>query len=103
MSARRGKKRQRSRTVEIKRQLEQEKLADEKARTGKRFDPTARALLLGDLVFLAVISLLDRGEVLSPTVSGVCTVIGAVLLIIALWFQFGKKKGQNGIGNGPRL
>ncbi len=51
MSARRGKKRQRSRTVEIKRQLEQEKLADEKARTGKRFDPTARALLLGDLYF----------------------------------------------------
>ncbi len=50
-----------------------------------------------------MISLLDRGEVLSPTVSGVCTVIGAVLLIIALWFQFGKKKGQNGIGNGPRL
>jgi hypothetical protein len=24
-------------------------------------------------------------------------VIGAVLLIIALWFQFGKKKGQNGL------
>lgn len=91
MASKKGKKRRHSRTVEIKRQLEQEKLASEKTRSGKRFNPTARALLLGDLVFLAVVSLLDVGEVLSPMVSGICTLIGVVLLLIALWFQFGKK------------
>lgn len=102
MAAKKSRKRQHSRTVELKRQVEQEKLADEKDRAKKRMNPAARALLLGDLVFLAVVSILDGGRsgngVLSPAVSAICTVAGVVVLIAALWLQFGK-----GSGRGPRL
>ena len=98
MASKKNKKRQHSRTVELKRQLEQEKLADEKDRAKKRMDPTARALLYGDLVFLAILSLLESQELISPQFGGLCTVIGVVLLLAALWFQFGNKAGK-----GPRL
>lgn len=98
-----NKKRRHSRTVELKRQIEQEKLADAKDRAKKRMDPTARALLYGDLVFLAIVCLLDpkgpRNGVISAEVNGVCTIIGVVILVIALWFQFGKKRD----GGGPKL
>lgn len=96
-----SKKRRHSRTVELKRQLEQEKLADQKDRAKKRMDPTARLLLYGDLVFLALSSFLDYRELISPTVSTVCTIIGVVVLLVALWFQFGKKR--DGAGRQPRL
>lgn len=88
-----NKKRQHSRTVDLKRQLEQEKLADEKDRAKKRMDPTARLLLYGDLVFLALFSFLEYRGLISQLTSGLCTIIGVVLLLIALWFQFGNKKG----------
>ena len=58
----RNKKRPHSRTVELKRQVEQEKLASEKDRAKKRMDPTARLLLYGDLVFLALFSPLGLVE-----------------------------------------
>lgn len=99
MAGKKGKKRQRSRTVELKRQVELEKLADEKDRNKKRLDPTARVLLYGDLVFLAVISILDINKLISDLANGICTVIGGGLLILALWFQFRPKDG----GKGPRL
>lgn len=99
MASKKGKKRQRSRTVELKRQLEQEKLADQKDRNKKRMDPTARVLLYGDLVFLAVTSIMDAGGVISGLASGICTIIGLVLLILALWFQFRPKDRIKG----PRL
>ena len=98
MASKKSKKRQHSRTVELKRQQEQEKLADEKDRAKKRLDPTARMLLYGDLVFLAIISILDYNDMLSELAGGVCTIIGVILLVAALWFQFGKKAGK-----GPRL
>lgn len=98
MANKKSKKRQHSRTVELKRQQEQERLADEKDRAKKRLDPTARMLLYGDLVFLAIISILGYNGMLSPLADGVCTIIGVILLVAALWFQFGKKAGK-----GPRL
>lgn len=98
MASKKNKKRQHSRTVELKRQQEQVKLADEKDRAKKRMDPTARALLYGDLVFLAILSILESQGLVSELVGGVCTVIGIVLLLAALWFQFGNKAGK-----GPRL
>lgn len=99
MAGKKGKKRQHSRTVELKRQVELEKLADEKDRNKKRLDPTARVLLYGDLVFLAVISILEANKLISDLVGGICTIIGGALLILALWFQFRPKDGNRG----PRL
>ena len=52
MASKKGKKRQHSRTVELKRQLEQEKLADQKDRNKKRMDPTARVLLYLSLIHI---------------------------------------------------
>ena len=98
MANKKNKKRQHSRTVELKRQQEQAKLADEKDRAKKRMDPTARMLLYGDLVFLAIFSLLDYRGLISELAGGVCTIIGIILLLAALWFQFGNKAGK-----GPRL
>lgn len=94
-----NKKRQRSRTVELKRQQEQERLANDKGK--KRLDPTARLLLYGDLVFLAVCSLLDYYELIPAPASALCTILGAILLLAALWFQFRPK--DDGFGKGPRL
>lgn len=105
MAKKKYKKRQHSPTVAAKRQQEQEKLASEKASAGKRLDPTARALLLSDLVFLAIVSILSPNShgiglgVLSNELSMVCTLIGAVMLIAALWFQFGPK--DKGFGKKP--
>lgn len=98
MASKKNKKRQHSRTVELKRQQEQAKLADEKDRAKKRMDPTARMLLYGDLVFLAIVSLLDYRGLISDLAGGICTIVGIILVVAALWFQFGKKAGR-----GPRL
>ena len=101
MSQKKYKKRKHSATVTAKRQAEQERIADEKDRARKRMDPTARTILLLDLVFLAIISLLDMNKLLSAPVSAIATIIGAVLLIVALWFQFGKKDKFG--RSGPKL
>lgn len=103
MAGKRNKKRPHSRTVELKRQVEQEKLASEKDRAKKRMDPTARLLLYGDLVFLALFSFLEYKGLISDLVSGLCTIIGVILLVIALWLQFGRKRDESGFGKGPRL
>lgn len=96
-----SKKRQHSRTVDLKRQMEQEKLADEKSRAKNRWNPAGRALLWGDLVFLAAASLLEMNGLIGDQAAGLCTIAGVVLLLIALWLLFGTKKG--GPGRGPRL
>ena len=102
MANRKNKKRQHSRTVELKRQVEQEQLADEKSRAKNRWNPAGRALLYGDLVFLAVCLLLESQELIPETVSNICTVIGVVLMLAALWLLFGPQKDR-GFTKGPRL
>ncbi len=102
MAQKKYKKRHHNATVTAKRQAAQAKLADEKARARKRMDPTARTLLLGNLVFLCAISMLDAAEAISPILSGICTLVGVALLLLALWFQFGPKS-QSGSGKGPGL
>lgn len=100
MANRTNKKRQRSRTAELKRR--QEKPADRENRKKSRWDPTGRALLWGDLVFLAIVSLLEVNELISKQVGGLCTVLALIVLLTALWLLFGRKKGD-GPGKGPRL
>ena len=73
-------------------------LADEKDRARKRMNPTARNLMFGDLIFLAVCQVLYSNGMLSDFLSGLATLAGLVMLLLALWFQFGKK----GINNSGR-
>lgn len=99
--AKKNKKRQHSRTVDLKRQMQQEKLADEKSRAKNRWNPAGRALLWGDLIFLATVSLLEANDLISQQVGVLCTVISVVLLLIALWLLFGKNNSK--FGQGPQL
>lgn len=99
MAQKKHKKRHSQSTINAKRQATQAKIADEKDRARKRMDPTARTLLLGDLVFLAIVSMLDQAKLLSPAVSGFCTIIGVVLLLAGLWFQFGRKAREKSFGS----
>ena len=102
MSRRKYKKRHSQSTINAKRQVAQAKLADEKDRARKRMDPTARNLLLGDLVFLAICQLLYSNGAISEVITSVCSIFGLVIMVIALWFQFGKKKdGEGPSGHWP--
>ena len=78
MSKKKYKKRHSNSTMAAKRQAVQEELADQKDRERKRMDPTARALLLSDLVFLALISLLANNGLISDVVSGMSTMVGVL-------------------------
>ena len=55
----------------------------------------------GNLVALAAI--LEGNGLITPLVSGVVSIFGLVLMVIALWVQFGKKNGGGGGIGGPRL
>lgn len=93
MAQKKHKKRHSQSTMNAKRQAAEAKLAEEKSRAKNRMDPTARSLLFGDLVFLAVCQLLYSNGMMSETVSLITTLIGFAMIVLALWFQFGKKKG----------
>ena len=101
MAKKRYKKRQHSPTVTAKRLAEQKKLDGERERAKNRWDPTGRMLLYFDLVFLAAASILYMNHLISEVVSGLCTIIGLILLFAALWLLFGRK--QRGSGRGPGL
>lgn len=99
MAQKKYKKRHSQSTMNAKRQANEAKIAEEKDRARKRMDPTARTLLLGDLVFLAIVSMLDQAGMLSDYVSAFCTAIGIVLLLAGLWFQFGRKAQKKSFGS----
>ena len=103
MSKKKYKKRHHSATVTAKRQLEQERIADEKDRSRKRMNPVARNILLADLVILALAALLEHNGLITPLISGMVSIFGLILMVIALWVQFGKKNGGGGGIGGPGL
>ena len=70
---------------EARRQAE---LADRRDRARKRMDPTARVLLLGDLVLLAACQMLQQRGMLPEPWNTASAVAGGVLLAAALYFQF---------------
>ena len=94
MSKTKHKKRHSQSTMEAKRLASEARLADEKDRARNRMDPTARTLLLGDLVFLAICQLLYSNGLMSDLVSNITTILGVILLLAALWIQFGGGKGS---------
>ena len=98
MSQKKHKKRHSQSVMDAKRQAAQAKLADEKDRARKRMDPIARNLLFGDLVFLASCQFLYSQGVLSDFFSGMATLVGVIMLVLALYFQFfrGRKGGSSG-------
>lgn len=93
MSQKKHTKRRVSPTVAAKKLARAEKLADEKDRARKRMVPAARNLLFCDLVFLAVCELMVRMEIISSLLAGIATVVGILLLLLALWFQFSRGGG----------
>ena len=103
MSQKKRKKRHSQAVYDAKNRQRQEQLANDRARYGKRLDPAARNLLLVNLVFLAVVSLMTNQGMLTPLVSGTCTIIGIILLLAALWLQFGKKRTDGRNSNWPGL
>lgn len=68
--------------------------------SSKRFNPMARNLLFADIVILGFAALGERYGFISPVVSSVLTVMGFLMLLAALWFQFGG--GGKKDGGGPR-
>ena len=99
MAQKKHKKRHHNATVTAKKRAEAERIADEKDRNRKRMDPTARVLLFGDLVFLAIVSLLDVAGWLPAPVSAICSLIGIALMILGVWFQFGRNSKRKSFGN----
>ena len=96
MSKKKSVKRHTNSSAAVRQRAEADRVADEKSRKGKQMDPTARTLMLADLVFLAICQLLYNNGLLSEGLSNATTVLGAILLIVALWLQFGKKRSSGG-------
>lgn len=90
------KKKHKNSNLAVKRRELENIMADQKDRARKRMNPIARNILLGDLVYLSIIQLLDTNSMLTETMSNIATLIGALLIPVALYFQFIK-------GNHSRL
>ena len=72
-------------------------MADQKDRARKRMNPTTRNILFGDLVYLAIVQMMDDTNMLPELAIGIATIIGALLIPVALYFQFRETP------KGPRL
>ena len=99
--ANKRKKRHPNSSAAMRERAEAARIADDKDRYRKRMNPVARSLLLGDLVFLAATAILEEKGIIPLGLSNFFAVIGAILLAVALYFQFVKKDG--GAKGGPRL
>lgn len=91
--ANKNKKRHSNSSAAMRQRAENARIADEKDRYRKRMHPVARNILLGDLVFLGLAMMLEKNGFITLQVSNICAVIGALLIPVALYFQFIKKDG----------
>lgn len=66
----------------------------------KKFNPLARNILYTDLIILAMAQIAYSNGWIGDTVSGITTIMGIILLIMALYIQFGPKKDKS---TTPRL
>lgn len=99
--ANKRKKRHPNSSAAMRERAEAARVADDKDRYRKRMNPVARNLLLSDLVFMAVTAILEEKAIIPKALSNFFAVIGMVMLVVALYFQFVKKEG--GSKSGPRL
>lgn len=95
------KKRHYNSSAAVRQRAEAARIADEKDRYRKRMNPIARNILFGDLAFLAATAMLEEAGILPKLYSNIFAIIGALLIPVALYFQFVKKDG--GPKSGPRL
>ena len=63
---------------------------DEEVRDRKRLKTIARNILLVDVAMLGVCQLLVSANIINSFTSGIISMLGIVLMIVALWIQFGK-------------
>lgn len=70
------------------------KLGSEQQGETKRFNPTARNILFGDLVMLCLVQFLSTKGWMSELYAGILTLIGTGLMFLAVWYQFGNPKGR---------
>ena len=70
----------------------------------KRMNRTSRNLLLLSLVLVAAANLLVNMGMMGQAMANVLSLVGIILLVLALWFQFRDPTGggQSGV-NAPRL
>ena len=99
--ANKHKKRHANSSAAARQRAEAARIADDKDRYRKRMNPIARNILFGDLAFLAIVAMLEEGGYITLLVSNLCAVLGALLIPVALYFQFVKKDG--GKTSGTRL
>ena len=58
----------------------------------KKMDPVPRNLLCIDLIMLAASEWMAREDMLSNSAANMIGILGVILLLIALYLQFGPKK-----------
>ena len=97
--AKKRKKYHANSSAAVRQRAENARIADEKDRARRRMNPVARNLLLGDLVFLAACTMLERAGMISEKLNPVTAIIGLAIIPVALYFQFIKKDG----GSAKRL
>lgn len=70
----------------------------------RRMNRTSRNLLLLSLVLVAAVNLLVNMGMMGQAMANVLSLVGIILLVLALWFQFRDPTGggQSGV-NAPRL
>ena len=105
MSQKKRKKRRPQGNYEAQNARQRQELAasTDPGSTEKRLNPTARNLLLGDLVLLAVVGLLTNNGLISDVLSSILSVVGIILMLAALWIQFGRKQNPGGRDSWPDL
>lgn len=63
---------------------------DEEVRDRKRLKTIARNILLADVAMLGLCQLLLTANIINSFTSGIISMLGIVLMVVALWVQFGK-------------
>ena len=90
-----GKKRKKSsnsnykNTISSKAKAAETVRIDEEVRDRKRLKTIARNILLADVALLGLCQLLLANGLISDFTSGIISMVGIVLMVVALWIQFG--------------
>ena len=106
MSQKKRKKRRTQSSYHAGSRQWQDQPTDSQVNYEKKLNPVTRNLLLLDLVLLAVVGLLSNNGLISDTLSAILSLVGIVVMVVALWFQFGRTGTSSGGGGrlsgGPR-